>query len=165
MALDAFFTQLILNLGYFGAALAVFLGSATLFLPTPAFILVFVMAAPQFGFSPLLLGIAAGLGATFGELVGYGIGYGSEKLALKHYKEKLKIIEKYFERFGGGFVIFVFAITPLPFDVVGIFCGIVGYDLKKFFAATAMGKIIKYCAITYAGFYGIAWISKLFGLG
>ena len=97
--------------------------------------------------------------------IGYGIGYGSEKLALKHYKEKLKIIEKYFERFGGGFVIFVFAITPLPFDVVGIFCGIVGYDLKKFFAATAMGKIIKYCAITYAGFYGIAWISKLFGLG
>ncbi|MBI2529613.1 MAG: DedA family protein [Candidatus Diapherotrites archaeon] len=165
MALDVLLTELIVSLGYLGALLAGFISSATLFLPTPAFIVIFIMAAPQFGFNPLFLGISAGIGAALGEMIGYGIGYGSEKLALNNYRDKLKAMEKYFEKFGGFFVILIFAATPLPFDVVGIFCGIMGYSLRKFIVATAIGKVIKYSAIAYAGFYGIAWLSKLFGLG
>ena len=61
-------------------------------------------------------------------------------------------------------VIFVFAATPLPFDVIGLFCGVVRYPAKKFFIATLIGKIIKYLVIAYAGFYGMGWISIMFGI-
>jgi len=150
------------QLGYPGAFIIGFLSSFTLFLPTPAFALIFVMAAG--GLNPIALGIAAGLGSAAGELIGFGIGYGSRKLLVKKYKKDLKRIEKLFQKYKGWLVIFVFAATPLPFDIVGIFCGNVGYPFKKFMIPTIAGKIVKYLALALAGFYGIQWLSSLFVL-
>ncbi|MEM7813757.1 MAG: VTT domain-containing protein [Candidatus Aenigmatarchaeota archaeon] len=158
------------QLGYLGAFFIGFFSSFTLFLPTPAFAAIFLMAAG--GLNPVALGIAAGIGAAVGELVGFGAGYGSRSLfmrahrhELKKHKAQLARIEQLFQKYKGWLVIFVFAATPLPFDVIGLFCGSIGYSLKKFAAATLAGKVVKYLAISFAGFYGITALSSLSALG
>lgn len=148
------------QLGYLGAFVIGFLSSFTLFLPTPAFAVIFLMAAG--GLNPIVLGVAAGLGSAAGELVGFGFGYGTRQLLVKKYKKELRNIEKLFQKYNGWLVIFVFAATPLPFDLIGIFCGNVGYPFKRFMVPTIAGKIVKYLAIALAGFYGVQWLSSLF---
>lgn len=158
-----FFFDLVINYWYLGVFLIGFLSSFTIFLPTPAFIVVFILAGPQFGLNPILLGIVGGLGAAVGELVGYVIGYGSKELLLKKYKKRLDKLEETFKKYGASLIIFVFAATPLPFDLIGIFCGAVKYPVKKFFIPLLIGKIVKYLFIAIAGFYGMAWVSKILG--
>lgn len=155
------------QLGYPGAFIIGFLSSFTLFLPTPAFAIVFAMAAG--GLNPVALGIAAGLGSAVGELIGFGLGYGSRQLFIKKHKRHIKRhkaqlarIEALFQKYKGWLVIFVFAAAPLPFDIVGLFCGSIGYPLKKFMIPTMAGKIVKYLAIALAGAYGIQWLASLF---
>ena len=162
--MEDFLFSLAYGLGYLGVFFIGFLSSVTIFLPTPAFAIVFALAAPQFGFNPLLLGLFAGTGAAFGELTGYILGYGGKAVLLKKYRKQLAKVEAGFKRYGAPAIIFVFAVTPLPFDIVGMFCGIVGYPWKKFFIATLAGKLVKYVAIAYAGFYGIQWISQMMGI-
>lgn len=150
------------QLGYIGAFLIGFLSSFTLFLPTPAFAIIFIMAAG--GLNPIALGVIAGLSSATGELIGFAIGHGSRQFLIKKYKKELSRIEKLFQKYRGWLVIFIFAATPLPFDIIGLFCGNVGYPIKKFIIPTIAGKIVKYLAIACAGFYGIQWLSSLFAL-
>lgn len=160
-AMEAFFQYLVSNFGYLGIFLLGMISSATLFIPTPAFVIVFLIAP---FFNPVLLGLCAGLGAAIGELSGYLIGLGGEHVLLKHHEKRLKEIEKYFEKHGSHIIIFVFAATPLPFDLVGLFCGAVKYPFKDFFLATLAGKLVKYWAIAFAGFYGLNWLMNVFGV-
>ncbi len=158
--------QLAQNLWYVGIFIIGFLSSFLLFLPTPAFAVIFVLASPQFGFNPLALGLVAGFGAAVGEMIGYLIGYEGEKLLLERkYKKQLRDIERKFKEYGAPFVIFIFAFLPLPFDLVGIFCGVINYPAKKFFVPLLIGKVLKYILIAYAGFMGLHWITQYFGVG
>lgn len=160
----SFFMNLANNFWYLGVFLIGFLSSFLIFLPTPAFLVIFFLAGPPFFFDPLFLGIAAGLGSAVGELVGYILGYGGQELFLKKYEKQLGKIEKQFQKYGAPLIIFIFSVGPLPFDIVGIFCGVIEYPIKKFFIPLLIGKLIKYWAIAYAGFYGISWISQFFGI-
>jgi membrane protein YqaA with SNARE-associated domain len=148
------------SLGYLGAFLIGVITSATLFIPTPAFIIVFLLAATM---NPVLLGFFAGLGSAVGEMSGYLIGFGGEKFLLKKHEKKIRQIERYFEKHGSKLIIFLFSATPLPFDVVGLFCGAVKYPLKTFFLFTLAGKLVKYWAIAFAGFYGMHWLLDFIG--
>ncbi|MBU5575211.1 MAG: VTT domain-containing protein [Candidatus Aenigmatarchaeota archaeon] len=158
----ALITSFSISLGYLGAFILGFFSSFTLFIPSPTFIGVFTLAALG-TYNPLLLGIFGGLGATIGELIGFVVGVGSKKILIKKYEKELIDIERKFQKYGGFIIIFIFSATPLPFDLVGIFCGSIGYPFKKFFLATFFGKLIKYIFIAYAGFYGMHWlVSYLF---
>lgn len=145
--------------GLIGVFIIGFLSSFTLFIPSPAFFVVFLLGSV---INPLPLGIAAGLGSAAGELTSYYAGYGVS-LATKRYKKKFMAVEKMFQKYNAPLIIFVFSATPLPFDVVGIFCGAVRYPLKKFFLATLAGKLVKFTLIAYAGFYGLEAIKNIFG--
>jgi membrane protein YqaA with SNARE-associated domain len=158
--MEEFLLSLVNSFGYLGIFILGVISSATLFIPTPAFVIVFLVAPL---FNPVLLGFFAGLGAAIGEMSGYLIGLGGEHVLLKKYKKKLKDVEKHFEKYGANLIIFIFAATPLPFDVVGLFCGVVKYPLKHFFIATLAGKLVKYWFISFAGFYGMNWILKILG--
>jgi membrane protein YqaA with SNARE-associated domain len=154
---------LIQTWGYLGVFVAGFLSTFSLFLPSPTFVAVLVLGS---ALNPFLLGVIGGLGATVGEMVGYIIGYGAGYGAehFKKIKKSLQKVEKCFKKHSPGVVIFIFAALPLiPFDVVGLFCGAIKYDKKKFFVLTLGGKIIKYLVLAYAGFYGANWILELFG--
>jgi len=165
-----FFQGLVYTFGYFGVFAASFLGSAPLFLYTPALLVVFFAGSIL---DPLAVGIIAGFGAAIGELIGYGVGYGVNyginifgyKPFEKGRKEKVKKTskwekwgkrgEKWFNKHGGFLLTFVFALTPLPDDVIGLIAGYVKYDIKKYFVACLLGKVLLCLFISYAGYYGI----------
>ena len=68
-------------------------------------------------------------------------------------------LEKLFQRWGGGFIIFFFGAIPIiPFDVLGLFCGAVKYDIKKFYIASVLGKIVRYSIVAFAGSMGVDWL-------
>ncbi len=154
------------SFGYLGVVVIGFLSSFLIFIPSPAWIAVFLLGAVM---NPLLLGIAAGLGAAIGEMTGYGLGLGIEKLAerkKKGIKKQIMRIKKLFGRYQPDLIIFIFAAAPiLPIDAVGIFCGYIKYDKKRFFAMVLVGKILKYIIIAYAGFYGLNWVLHNVPLG
>ena len=150
--------------GYIGLFFASALGSATVILPMPLFALIFAAGAVL---DPLLVGIIAGIGSAIGELIAYVVGYGGRKLFNKRKKTKkskkgllqwIRRAEAWMHKRGGFVVIFLFALTPLPDDVIGIICGSIKYDLKKFFIAVVIGKILLSLALAYAGFYGAQWV-------
>lgn len=144
--------------GYLGIFVVSLIGSASIILPVPFIIVVFSSAA---FLNPFFVGISAGLGAAIGELTGYGVGYGAQTLITK-YKRWFQLAESWFQKHGGFLVIFIFAATPLPSDVVGLMSGAMKYPIKKFFVATLLGKIVLYTVVSYAGFYSINWILGYF---
>ncbi len=161
----SFLVGLVISLGYLGVFLASLIGSASIFLPLPSFLIV---TAAGTTLNPVLVGISAGLGAAIGELVGYaaglGIIYGKRKISGMQKKEGRypKLVRKWFAKKRGAAVIFIFAVTPLPDDIIGIVCGAIKYDVRKFFITTLAGKILLHIALAYAGLYGFEIVRRLF---
>ena len=139
-------------LEYITIFVSFFISTASILIPIPAFVSLPVLTT---SYNPILLSIVASLGAAFGELVGYGVGKGG--LALYKKKNKLpkwfstleKSMKKHFHNMESMFIIIIFAATPLPFDFIGILAGSLNYDVKKFFIATFVGKIILHILIIY----------------
>ena len=156
------FMWLLKNYGYFGLFLANLIATSTIIIPLPVFIVVFGAGA---FLNPFLVGLASALGAAIGELTGYGLGWGGKKIIEKKWKKWIKRTEKMFCKYGGFWVIILFAVTPLPDDIVGIVGGTLGYPLKKFFIASFIGKLILNLALAYGGFYGLHWVLRYFGFG
>jgi membrane protein YqaA with SNARE-associated domain len=148
--------------GYLGIFAINVIASATIFLPVPAFALTFALGAVL---DPWLLGLAAGLGSAVGELTGYLIGYGSQEAFKKKYRKWLRRASEFAEKRGMFLAILLIAASPIPTDIVGILAGVAKYNTKKFFVAMAIGKVIKYTLIAWAGFYGLHWIAGVFGIG
>jgi len=161
MFLDIF-ASLIKTYGYFGLFLANLMATSTIVIPLPVAIVVFAAGALM---NPFLVGLSSALGATLGELTGYALGVGGRKVIEKKWKKWIKKIEILFQKYGGFWVIMLFAATPLPDDIVGIVGGTLDYPVKKFFVASFIGKLILNLALAYGGFYGIDWILKSFGIG
>ncbi|MEM4221953.1 MAG: VTT domain-containing protein [archaeon] len=159
--MELFFRFLMDTFGYLGAFLLGFLSSFSIFLPTPAFAIIFLESSTR-NFDPFLIALLAGLGAAIGETTGYFAGLGGNIL-LKKYRQKLEEIRTYFQKYKPSVIIFLFAFLPLPFDFVGIFCGLTRYPFKNFFGPLLSGKLLKYLLIAFVGyFYGPDFISWTF---
>jgi len=154
---EQFFIALVQTFGYIGVFLVSLITSASIIFPLPGALVIFAAGA---ALHPLGVAVAAGLGAAVGELTGYGLGWGSKKTITKKYRKQLGDIRKLFGKWGGDIIIFVFSVLPLPFDVIGIFCGNIGWDVKRFFAAMLPGKIIKFAILAYAGYYAFGWLAS-----
>jgi len=164
VALGAKFTiwanAIVLSMGYVGVFLVSFIGSATIIFPIPSFILVFALGAVM---NPWLVGLTAGVGNALGELTGYALGKGGGKIIERKYKKEVKKYKKWFKKDNVFLLIVLFAATPLPDDVVGLICGMFHYDLKKFIAASVIGKCAMNLALAWGGYYGVRWILTVFG--
>lgn len=150
--------------GYFGVFLASLIGAASIFLPLPSFALV-IAAGSQL--DPLLVGIISGVGAGIGEMTAYGLGYGihrvKKRLQKKKSRERTKwthTLNRFFHHQLGFALIVIFAFTPLPDDIIGIYCGAIKYDVKKFFLAVLIGKIMLGLALAYGGFLGVELLDQ-----
>jgi len=162
-----FMLGLVSAFGYLGVFLGSLIGSASIFLPVPSFLFVFLAGKLL---DPFLVGVIAGIGSAIGELTAYGIGFGfmyGKKKMSKHGKKKAgskwaSVVSKWFRGRYGFVLILVFAATPLPDDVVGLYCGAIKYDIKKFFIATLIGKIALCLALAYAGSYGLGFAVDYF---
>ena len=128
--------------GYLGVFIVNFISSATVLLPLPGVASVFLAGSL---WNPLLIGISAGLGATFGEFFAYLVGFGgrsfiNKKIARHSSFEK---IEYYFHK-NGFITIVILAALPFPiFDIVGILAGTLNYPVWKFLLATAIGRVTR----------------------
>ena len=147
--------------GYLGIFLVSLIGNASIIFPIPAFALVFSAGAVL---NPWLVGLAGGVGAALGETSGYLLGRGGSEAIKKKYGKQLHKVRKWTLKRGIFPIIVLFAATPLPSDVIGIFSGLVKYDYKKFLLATTIGKIFKYTLIALAGAYSFEAIKIYFGV-
>lgn len=149
--------------GYPGLFIINVLGSATIVLPAPALAIVFATGALRNSagalvFDPFWVGAAAGLGATIGELSGYGAGFSGQAVAEKTrlYRRLHELTERY-----GVITIIILAIQPFPiFDLAGVAAGTLKMSIPKFFLATLIGKLIKMWIVAYAGANGVEWIAQ-----
>jgi membrane protein YqaA with SNARE-associated domain len=149
------------SLGYIGMFILAVISSATIILPTPFFIILFVSASVL---NPLLLGIICGFGTTIGELLSYYLGRGGKKILPEKQEKQLEKAGKIFHKYGCFLALMVFAATPLPDDIVGIFAGLIHYPKEKFFLSVLIGKLILCLAVAYAGFFSASWVLNFFGL-
>lgn len=130
--------------GYLGVFGLMAIAAATIFLPTPAFLTIIPLTQVL---DPFLLGLAAGLGSTIGEITGYlgGFGAGIVIESSPRYKRVRDWMRRY-----GGWVLFGFSLSPI-FDIAGLVAGALRYPILKFFMFTAAGKILKYIVWAYLG--------------
>ncbi|MGE5374766.1 MAG: VTT domain-containing protein [Bacteroidota bacterium] len=140
--------------GYPGIFVIALLSSATILVPAPGVVIIYAMGAI---FNPLGVALAAGTGATIGELSGYLAGFGGQAVIERGdlFERIYPWVEKY-----GGWTILIFSAIPNPFfDIAGIAAGMVKMPISTFLIYTWIGKFIKMLIFALAGKYSINWIS------
>lgn len=144
--------------GYLGIFLISILANATVLIPAPGLVLVFSMGAR---FNPLLVGLAAGAGATLGELSGYLVGFSGQAIIedRTRYDKMVNWMRK-----NGPITIIVLAFVPNPlFDLAGMVAGALRMPVYKFLFWALIGKTIKMIVFSYAGagVLSAPWLEKL----
>jgi membrane protein YqaA with SNARE-associated domain len=138
------------------------LGAMSIFVPIPSAVVIFILGASS-TLDPLLIAVAAGAGAAIGEFSGYLIGFGGRRAIGEKYKKKMDFLVKLFKKFG-PIVIFVFALTPLPDDLLFIPLGVMRYSFLQAFIPALLGKFFSNLIIAYSGRFGVGIIKDLFGV-
>lgn len=139
--------QYLERFGYVGIFLASLLTNASLILPVPGVLITSAMGAV---FNPLFVALAAGGGATLGEISGYLAGFSGQTIIERaKWHEKL---ENWMQKYG-DWTILVMAFIPNPaFDVVGIMAGAMKIPLHRFLFFCFIGKVLKMLVFAYGGF-------------
>jgi membrane protein YqaA with SNARE-associated domain len=150
--------DLVANYGYMGAFFISTFGNFTVFFPVP-----FVLTIYAFGatLNPLMLGLVCGLGSTVGEFSAYLIGMGGRRVLHDRYSKQLDTAKKLVEKYGVA-IIFLFALLPLPDDLILIPLGMMKFDIKRAIAAMFAGKFLMCTAVAYAGRYSYTIIRDVF---
>ncbi len=145
------------NYGYLGAFLVSLVSNATIILPMPGFLIIFALGAL---FNPFLVGLAGATGGAGGEALSYILGWTGRGVIQDRrlYDKAVQWLRRW-----GVWVIFVFAVAPLPFDIMGMVAGLFHFPFWKFFLALWCGKALKYVTIALGGAFG--WEAVLRFLG
>ncbi len=139
--------QLIHAYSYLGMALISFVGSSSVIIPIPYTLFIVLFGAVL---NPLAVALSAAVGSAAGEMVGYAMGYFGRAAIPQRYEERVSAVMKAFERYG-SFVIFLFALTPLPDDLLFIPLGIMRYGLVKALVPCLLGKLGMSLTLAYFG--------------
>ncbi len=136
---------------YIGVFIISIFGNFTVIFPVPyLFILLLIALRPGFTLlDALLLGIVAGAGAAIGETVAWLLGRTqSESLEESPTGQQMLKIRGQIERGYGGLLIFIYAATPLPDDILLIALGATKYPLWKALVFCFFGKVVLALVIT-----------------
>jgi membrane protein DedA with SNARE-associated domain len=150
--------------GYFGAFLISLIGNASILLPgivlpiLTGLGIVFYPASGLFGL--VMVGLVGGAGAAIGEIVGYMAGYSGRGIVEKNklYWRLVGWVKRW-----GALAIFIFALVPLFFDLVGLAAGVLRFPLWKFVLLCWLGRTILYVAFIVLA--GLGWHVALPSLG
>jgi len=148
--------------GYLGIFLISLFGAISIFVPIPYTIVIFILGASS-SFDPLLIAVAAGLGSAIGEFSGYLLGVGGRKVIGDKYKKKVDFITKLFKKYG-SVAIFIFALTPLPDDLLFIPLGVMRYSFLHAFIPALLGKFFSNLIIAYSGRLSLDIVKNIFGV-
>lgn len=149
------FTETIPGLGWF-AYPAIFgvsiIANATIILPVPGVVLTSLFGSV---FNPFLVAVAAGLGASIGEMSGYLAGFSGQGIIEN--SKWTERIHQWMEKYG-QWTILILAFIPNPlFDVAGMTAGVMKMKVGRFLFWCAIGKILKMLVFALAG----DWVSSL----
>lgn len=151
--------QLTYQYGYLGIFFLSFIGALSVIFPIPYTIVIYLMGSI---IDPLLIAISGGLGSAFGELSGYVLGYFGRMLISEERRKKMDYMLKIFDRYGVA-AIFLFALTPLPDDLLIIPLGIMRYNPIRFLIPCILGKTLMCLILSLGGRFSISLIRSLFG--
>lgn len=138
--------------GYPGIFLVSLLSNATLILPVPGVLFTSAMGAV---FNPFFVALAAGTGATLGELTGYLAGFSGQGVIENRewYDKVTNWMRKY-----GGITVLVLAFVPNPvFDIAGMVAGALRMPLWKYLIFSWMGKVGKMLLFALGGAQILNW--------
>jgi membrane protein YqaA with SNARE-associated domain len=165
--LSAWMESLALQYGYFGIFLISLIGALSILFPIPYTVIIFTLGGLKVGeawvFEPVWVAIAAGIGSAVGEFSGYLLGFGGRRVISEKYKKKMEFLIRLFDRFG-PIVIFLFALTPLPDDLLFIPLGVIRYSVARAFIPALIGKICMNFIVAYSGRFSIQIIRDIFGV-
>jgi membrane protein DedA with SNARE-associated domain len=154
--------------GYTGVFLISLIGGLSIFFPVPDSVVVFTIAGLKAGgawvFDVPWIVVAAGFGSAVGEFSGYLLGLSGRKALTKRYKKRMDFLEKVFNRFG-SIAIFLFALTPLPDDLIFIPLGAMRYNIIKAFIPALLGKLSLNLIVAYGGRFLVQAVGNIFGVG
>ncbi len=157
-----------LVLGYLGDFLVSFLGNATVLIPFPYMGVTFILgglmdeATSEFLFDPWLVGLLSGLGAVFGEMTGYLIGYSGGQLIDKNQRNAFgNYVDEHPRAI--PFVLWFLAVTPLPDDVLILPLGAARYPWWKVMIPQFIGKTMFMTFVAWSGRIGLSIIGTLIG--
>ncbi len=151
-------SNLVSTYGYAGAFMISIFGNFTVFFPVPFVITIYAFGATL---NPILLGIASGIGSTIGEFSAYMIGRGGRRVIDERYGDKLETAKRLIQNYGMT-IIFIFAVLPLPDDLILIPLGILRYNLKKAMLAMFLGKTLMCITVAYAGRFSFTIVKDIF---
>lgn len=143
--------------GYLGAFVISVILNATIILPVSNMAIMMGLGATLP--SPLIVGLAGGLGAAIGEMTGYIAGRSGRGLLKK--SKVYNRVEGWVKRWG-WIAVFIMSIFPFVFDIVGIIAGALRMPFWRFFLACWVGRMISYVFMTYMaslGFRSIPWFN------
>lgn len=147
--------------GYFGVILISFIGALSIVFPIPYTLIIYLLGAVL---DPFLTAIAGGLGSALGEISGYILGYYGRAAISEERQRKIDFMLRVFSRFG-TIAIFLFALTPLPDDLLFIPLGIMRYRFIKALIPCVLGKTLMCFILAVGGRLSINIIRQLFGEG
>ena len=146
--------------GYLGAFLISLIGNGTILLPgvvLPILSGLSVVLYQATGLaSPVIVGLAGGAGAAIGEIVGYMAGYAGRGIVEnnKLYQRLVGGVRRW-----GSIAIFVFALVPLFFDLVGLAAGVLRFPLWKFVLICWLGRSLLY--VVFVVLAALGWVAIL----
>ncbi|MEM2431592.1 MAG: VTT domain-containing protein [Candidatus Bathyarchaeia archaeon] len=148
-----------LQYGYFGIFIASFIGAASIIVPIPYTVLIFMLGKYL---NPFILAFSAGAGASLGEFFGYLLGYYGRAIISEERRRKINYVLRLFSRYG-SLAIFIFALTPLPDDLLFIPLGIMHYSFIRAFIPCFLGKMFMSFILAYGGQLSLGFIEMMFG--
>jgi len=154
--------NIVIQYGYFGIFLISFFGAVSVFFPIPYTVVIFTIGGIRV-FEPVWVAAAAGIGSAIGEFSGYLIGFGGRRAIGERYKRRMDLLMRVFKKFG-SIVIFLFALTPLPDDLLFIPLGVMRYRIIKAFIPALVGKLCMTLIIAYSGRFSVQIIRDIFGV-
>jgi membrane protein YqaA with SNARE-associated domain len=151
--------QFALQFGYLGVFIISFVGSVSVIFPIPYTIVIYIIGS---FLDPFFVAVSGGLGSALGEFSGYTLGYYGRTIISEERQRKMDYMLKVFNRYG-PVAIFLFALTPLPDDLLFIPLGVMRYPFWKAFIPALLGKTLMTFILAYSGQQSIQIIRTLFG--
>ena len=148
MQLEEWLKSIAIQYQFLGVFFISFIGSLSIVFPIPYTIVILFLGSQ--GWNPFLLAIAGGLGSALGEFSGYALGYYGARFISKERRRKMDFFVKIFDRYG-PIAVFLFALTPLPDDLLFIPLGILRYKFWKTFIPCLIGKFLMCFTLAYFG--------------
>lgn len=148
--------------GYIGVFLLSMAGALSIFFPIPYTVVLFTLGGSP-DFDPIMLALSSCVGSAVGELSGYALGLSGRKAVSEKRKRKIELLIKMFGKYV-PLTVFVFALTPLPDDLLFIPLGVMRYTLWRAFLPALIGKFCMSLTVVYGGRLSIYVIRDVFGV-